>query len=159
MTALDKFIYKVLGCFLRIFHINISDSARNNFVQFIKFSLVGVSNTIIGYLLNIGTLLILKPYRISADYYIANLAAFFLSVLWSFYWNNKYVFKAEGNRNLLAALLRMYAAYAFSGIVINNVLSYVWVDLLGISKYIAPIINLTISVPINFVLNKLWAFK
>jgi putative flippase GtrA len=28
-----------------------------------------------------------------------------------------------------------------------------------INKYIAPIINLVIAVPINFVMNKFWAYK
>lgn len=29
----------------------------------------------------------------------------------------------------------------------------------GISKFIAPLINLIISVPVNFIMNKMWAFK
>ena len=29
----------------------------------------------------------------------------------------------------------------------------------GNSKFIAPLINLIISVPVNFIMNKMWAFK
>ena len=50
-------------------------------------------------------------------------------------------------------------SYAFTGLLLANVLAYVWVDLLGISKFIAPLLTLVISVPVNFFLNKLWAFK
>jgi len=34
-----------------------------------------------------------------------------------------------------------------------------WVKVLHISEFIAPILNLLISVPLNFVINKYWAFK
>lgn len=82
-------------------------------------------------------------------------------MLWSFYWNNKYVFKQnEGQeRNIFAALLKTYVSYAFTGLFLNSVLSFIWVEIIGVSKLIAPIINLLVSVPINFLMNKFWAFK
>ncbi|MDY4170537.1 MAG: GtrA family protein [[Ruminococcus] gnavus] len=43
--------------------------------------------------------------------------------------------------------------------LLNNVLSTFWIYTLGMSKYLAPLINLVISVPINFLLNKFWAYK
>ncbi len=133
----------------------------NKFVQFIKFGIVGVTNTIIFYVINITVLFLFKKHSFEWDYMIANIVAFFISVLWSFYWNNKFVFKAEENesRSVLKTLLKTYMSYGFTGIVLNNVFSYIWIDLLGISKYIAPLINLFITVPINFLLNKLWAFR
>jgi putative flippase GtrA len=95
------------------------------------------------------------------DYLVAQVIAFILSVLWSFFWNNKFVFKKDEDehRNPWAALAKTYVSYAFTGLFLNTVLSIIWVDLLSISKLIAPIINLLVSVPINFFLNKLWAFK
>ena len=45
------------------------------------------------------------------------------------------------------------------GIVLANVLSYIWIDVLGISKCVAPLINLIISIPLNFIINRYWAFK
>lgn len=128
--------------------------------QFIKFGMVGVTNTLLSYFLNIGVLYLLKDAALSYDYVIANVVAFFISVLWSFYWNNRLVFDTkQGIGNILKALLKTYVAYSVTGIVLNNILSFVWIDLLGISKLIAPMINLLFSVPINFLLNKYWAFK
>lgn len=128
--------------------------------QFIKFGMVGVTNTLLSYFLNIGVLYLLKDAALSYDYVIANVVAFFISVLWSFYWNNRLVFDTkQGTGNILKALLKTYVAYSVTGIVLNNILSFVWIDLLGISKLIAPMINLLFSVPINFLLNKYWAFK
>ena len=76
-------------------HVSIADSSVEMIVQFIKFGVVGVSNTLISYVLNILVLLILVPLHITWDYVLGNLVSFFLSVLWSFYWNNKYVFQSE----------------------------------------------------------------
>lgn len=57
------------------------------------------------------------------------------------------------------ALFKAYISYAFAGIFLNSVLSFLWVEYLGISKIVSPIINLLVSVPLNFVLNKFWAFR
>lgn len=129
--------------------------------QFIKFGIVGVSNSIVSYGLNILVLFVLKPYHLLWDYIAGNTVSFLLSVLWSFYWNNKYVFavKQNQNRNIWKSLLKTYASYGFTGIVLNNVLSYFWIYLFGISKLIAPLINLILCIPINFLLNKIWAFQ
>ena len=69
------------------------DEKNKTIVQFIKFGIVGVSNTVVGYCINIATLKMLEKYQLSWDYVAANLIAFFLSVLWSFFWNNRYVFE------------------------------------------------------------------
>jgi putative flippase GtrA len=132
-----------------------------NLAQFIKFCIVGVSNTVVAYLINIGVILALKPATVSWDYVAANIVSFILSVLWSFYWNNKYVFSLKSNesRTWYKALLKTYVSYAFTGIILNNILSWLWISQLGISKFIAPILNAIIGIPINFLLNKLWAFR
>ena len=135
---------------------------RKNLFQFIKFGIVGVSNTLVSYLLNLLCLFVLDKYDVAFDYVIANTAAFVLSVLWSFYWNERFVFteKQEDYRsNRLVRLLKMYLSYGFTGIILNNVLSFLWISVFGISKVIAPLINSAIGVPINYVLNKKWTFE
>lgn len=164
MNGIWKLLEKIIRFILeKTVHINISADQWNGLVQFIKFGIVGLSNTVISYLLYVGALLIFqkKQWIPSIDYLVAQVIAFVLSVLWSFYWNNKYVFKQnEGQkRNIFAALLKTYVSYAFTGLFLNSVLSFIWVEVIGVSKLIAPIINLLVSVPINFLMNKFWAFK
>lgn len=134
---------------------------KKNIITFIKFGIVGFSNTIIGYLINVIALIVMKPMNFSKDYIVANVISFILSVLWSFFWNNKFVFKVEEGqeRSAVKTLLKTYVSYGFTGIILNNILSFVWVDMLGVSKFFAPLINLFISVPVNFILNKMWAFR
>lgn len=134
---------------------------KKSFVQFIKFGLVGVSNNAVFYLLYAGILSLLSGLEWKQDYILANVVAFTISIFWSFYWNNKYVFKkAEDNkRNMWMALGKCFLSYGFTGYIMENVLSYIWIERIGISKYIAPLLNLVFTVPANFLLNKLWAFK
>lgn len=130
-------------------------------VQFIKFCLVGVTNTAVAYFLNIGILFLLKDAGWRWDYIFANVTSFTISIFWSFYWNGMYVFKEKPDevRNKWKVLGKTFLSYGFTGYILNNVLLFVLVDMSGISKYIAPLIALLVSVPINFLLNKLWAFR
>lgn len=154
-------VKRIIEKFLQLFCIKENKKISESFIQFIKFGIVGISNTIVGYIVNILTILILQVYEVPWDYFAGNISAFIFGVLWSFYWNNKYVFKLqnEEKRSLFWALAKTYVSYAFTGLVLNNILSYFWIDIFGVSKVIAPLINMIIGVPINFVMNKLWAFK
>lgn len=140
-----------------------NEQMKNIMIQFMKFGLVGVSNTIISYVTYVFFLFLFesKQWFLKSDYLIAQMAGFVISVLWSFYWNNKYVFKTEEGecRFWIRTLVKTYISYAFTGLFLNSVLSFIWVEMLGISKMIAPIINLVVSVPLNFLINKFWAFK
>lgn len=131
------------------------------FVQFVKFGLVGVSNTVIFYLLYVGIIFLLSGLAWKYDYILANVTAFTVSVFWSFYWNDKYVFKKAENgiRNMWKALGKCFLSYGFTGFILENILSYIRIEKFGISKYAAPLLNLVFTVPTNFLLNKLWAFK
>ena len=161
MGAFDKFIERLLRGALRLCRLEASDERIASLVQFVKFCFVGVTNTAVSYGVNVLVLLLLRPAKLSWDYIAGNVVAFLLSVLWSFYWNNKFVFtlKEGQSRRLLPALLKTYAAYALTGIVLNNLLSYVWIERLHISKLIAPLLNLCISIPLNFIINKKWSFR
>ena len=158
------FIEKIYMFFVellfKIIKKDLTDKKRQTFKEFLQFGLVGVSNTIISYLLYVVTLLLVSKSGVKFDYIIANIVSWLLSVLWSFYWNNKFVFKKEEGekRNIWAALFKTYVSYGFTGLILNNILSVLWVSVLHISKMLAPIINLVISIPINFFMNKLSAF-
>ena len=158
------FIEKIYMFFVellfKIIKKDLTDKKRQTFKEFLQFGLVGVSNTIISYLLYVVTLLLVSKSGVKFDYIIANIVSWLLSVLWSFYWNNKFVFKKEEGekRNIWAALFKTYVSYGFTGLILNNILSVLWVSVLHISKMLAPIINLVISIPIIFFMNKLWAF-
>ena len=167
MDKIAKVIWKTINAIMnfvvfKILHLKISEKKWSAFVQFVKFGLVGVSNTVISYVIYVISLLLLQKNSLlpKSDYLVSQVIAFILSVLWSFYWNRKYVFDAD-NENVpwIQALIKTYISYAFTGLFLNTILSIFWVQVVGLSKMIAPIINLLVSVPINFIMNKFWAFK
>ena len=127
---------------------------RENIIQFIKFGIVGVSNTVISYVV----------YRIGIYfglfYLLASVLGFVVSVLNSFYWNNKYVFKNDSKeRSLWKTLAKTFVAYAGTGLVLCNILLVVWVELLGVSEALAPLLNIPVSTVVNFLVNKFWAYR
>lgn len=159
-----KFIEKIIDFILcRLLRLKINETQWEALMQFVKFGIVGLSNTVISYVIYVGTLILFQKNNLipSVDYLVAQVIAFILSVLWSFYWNNKFVFEKADNeeRNIVHALIKTYISYAFTGLFLNSILSLLWVEVFGIPKIIAPIINLLVSVPLNFIMNKFWAFR
>lgn len=120
--------------------------------QFAKFGMVGISNTAISLAIYYAFIFI------NPTLYIAgNTVGFIVSVLNSYYWNNKYVFQ-KSEQGHLKTILKTFMAYGGT-FVLGTILLFVMVEILGISKYLAPIINLIITIPLNFLINKFWAFK
>ena len=163
-TWIENVVYAVMKFIMeRVLRRSYQDVQHDVIMQFVKFGIVGVSNTVISYLLYAGTLLILQTACLlpKTDYLFAQIVAFILSVLWSFYWNNKMVFAAsvDTERIWWKALTKTYISYSFTGLFLNSILLILWVKICGISELIAPVINLVVSVPLNFMINKFWAFK
>ena len=160
---IEYIVRKFLMILNKILKRDITSEQSEAIMQFVKFGIIGVSNTIVNYLIYIVSLVVLKNESLflKYDYLIAQIVAFLLSVLWSFYWNNKLVFVAEEGQKRIwwQALIKSYVSYSFTGLFLNSILLIACVDWLGISEFVAPIINLIISVPVNFIINKFWAFS
>ena len=122
-------------------------------VQFIKFGIVGVSNTIV----SLVTYYIFT--FIGVYYMIANSAGFVTGTLNAYYWNSKFVFKKEAKKSgkKKESLVKTYISYGIS-FLLSSLLLYIQVNFLGISQTIAPIINVMITTPINYLMNKFWTF-
>ena len=133
--------------------LGISD--KNSFIKFIKqffkFGIVGLSNTILSLLIYYVLV------YLGVHYIVSNIVAYAISVLNAYFWSSKYVFKASG-ANKAKLLLKLYVCYGLT-FALSTGLLFLMVDILGISELVAPIINLCITVPTNFLLNKFWAFK
>lgn len=164
-NIIEKIVRAVFGLIFKIIRLDPSEELWDSLLQFVRFGLVGVWNTVFSYAINIGSLFLFHKLGVlgahNMDMYVANTIAFIISVFVSFLLNSKFVFSLEEGqeRNFWKALFKSYLSYGFTGLILTNILAFVWVDLLGISKMVAPLISLVISIPINFILNKLWAFK
>lgn len=141
------FLYKKLG-------LQEEDGLKTLVIQFIKFGLVGVSNTAVSF----GCYYLFL--WINPDLYlIGSILGTVLSIANAFFWNDKYVFKAQDNdwKSKLNRLGKTYVSYGGTSFL-GFVLLLIEVNLLGINKAIVPVINLFITIPLNFFVNKLWTF-
>jgi len=132
------------------------------FRQFLKFGLIGISNSFVNFCVYNICLLGLKVVwpGFQFDYLIAQWIGFFVSVLWSFVMNRKFVFNSEEEKAVPwhKALVRMYFSYGFTGLGHNSILSTIWIHIFGIPKEVVSLINDVIAFPVNFLLNKFWSF-
>lgn len=157
-----------------------------SFLQFVKFCIVGLSNTIICE----GIYVVLLFFGV--HYLAANIIGNLISILNAYYWSNKYVFKAEEGEQRVwwKVLLKTYATYGFSMVLSAGLLVF-WLEIVKLEQYMKPVlslfgnlgilsglskigivleakilseilaasINLIITIPLNYVINKYWAFR
>ena len=136
---------------LNKFGISDLKSLKAFILQFLKFGIVGLSNFLIH--MSVYYILVL----VGVFYIISYIIAFILATINSFYWNRKFVFK-QTTGNKYKQLVKVFTVYS-STILLSTATLYVMVDIIGISELIAPILNIFITTPINFMLNKFWAFR
>lgn len=120
--------------------------------QFIKFGIVGFSNTLIS--LAVYYILVFFGWK----YLLANTMGFLISVCNAFFWNYRYVFKDKTETSIPKSFSKVFITYGISYLV-STFLIWLMVDIMHISEWLAPLIRLVVTVPLNFVLNKLWAFR
>lgn len=119
--------------------------------RFIKFGLVGILNTLINWILFI----ILNS--LGLYYIISNIIAYSISTLNSYLWNSKWVFKYSGD-NLKETSLK-FIILNIIGLILNTIILYLLVDIVGLHKLIALIITTGIVMILNYFINKVWVFK
>ena len=80
--------------------------------------------------------------------------------------------------------MKTYTTYAFTGLVLSNVLLFLWVNVIDIGQYCGALIdffarihigflgdratfssnmgwfiNMIVTIPLNFIINKFWAYR
>lgn len=150
-SLFEKLVRAVVGFFLKIVHKELSEEQWQALMQFIKFCLVGVLNSLVSTIVYYIFIIINKKL-----YLIGNAGGFVVGILNSYLWNSKFVFKKTDEKG--KRLLKTCLAYALN-LAISSALLCLFIDAWHISEYIAPFLNLVVTVPLNFVLNKFWVMK
>lgn len=147
----EYFILQTVGFIFKIIGKELTEEQSQTFIQFVKFCLVGVFNT---------TISLVTYYifiAINKDMYIlGNAVGFVVSVLNAYFWNSRFVFKKQEEKG--RTVVKTFLAYG-TNLVLGSVLLYLFIDVLHISEFIAPLIGLLITIPLNFLLNKFWVMK
>jgi putative flippase GtrA len=117
--------------------------------QIIKFSMVGVLNTLIGY----GVFFIFSIY---INYLLALIVSHIIGVIHSFFWNKYWVFRSSKNK--IREFLKFYSVY-FVMLVLNIALLTYFVSILNISPQISQLIILPFLTILTYTGHKYWSFK
>ena len=123
--------------------------------QFFKFGLVGVSNTAVS--LGVYYLILWMNPEL---YMLGSVLGTILSIFNAFIWNDLFVFTGNPKdlKSVMKRLGKTYVSYGGTS-ALSTALLWVEVELLFVSELYAPIINLIITIPLNYLINKFWTFK
>mgnify|MGYP000345687785 CR=1 FL=1 len=123
-------------------------------LQFIKFGLVGICNTIVS------TIIMYICLYFNLHYIPANALGFFAGTVNSYILNSHFVFHTSSAQptQQLKSCVKTFISYGMAFLLSSGLL-IIWIDIFQISKYTAPLINICITTPLNFLFNKFWAFK
>lgn len=147
----ERIVRAVVGALLKLIGRELSDKQWQGFMQFVRFCLVGVSNTLISY----GIYYIFVAVKPEL-YLIGYTAGFVASVLNAYFWNSRYVFKKKDEK--AKTMAKTFLAYG-TNLFIGGGLLFLMVDVIHIHEMIAPLLNLAVTVPLNFLLNKFWVMR
>jgi len=131
------------------------DDHRRVLGQFIRFGLVGLSNTLISWACYYFFL------WIDPDLYmVGSIIGGVVSIANAFFWNDRFVFKGNDNhwRSRLKRLGKTYISYSGTSLL-GMALLWIEVNLFHMNKAIVPPVNLVITIPLNFIINKFWTFR
>jgi putative flippase GtrA len=122
-----------------------------NWMQLLKFGLVGGS----GYAVNLAVFAVLTHFA-GLHHIAAAVAAFAVAVSNNFWWNRHWTFAAgDGHAGFQAA---RFFAVSLVGLALNLVLLELFVTGLELPELGAQAIAVALTMPVNFVGNKLWTF-
>ncbi|CAH1208495.1 hypothetical protein PAECIP111891_03230 [Paenibacillus allorhizoplanae] len=119
--------------------------------QTIKFLIIGILNTVVGYLIYF---LCLK--FIDLNYMISLLCAHVLGVLHSYYWNSRWTFNT--GRKTYKNLLKFSGVYVIS-FFINLLVLYIFINYLEQNALLSQVFALFLTTLISFIGHKYWSFK
>lgn len=154
-----------------------STNVKNILVQFVKFGLVGVLNTLISE----GGYAVLVYFNM--HYIPASFISFSLSVVNAYFWNANFVFNENGEKvKGIRIFGKTYMAYLW-GYIVHALLLVFWIEIVKVSAWmtepaqwftargvegfdaeflgniLAAALNLIIVSPMNFAINKFWTFR
>ena len=124
---------------------------NNDLIKLIRFSIVGVGNTLI----NWSIFLILNAFGVY--YIISNIIAYIIATINSYIWNSLWVFKYGQGLNINTSV--RFFILNLVGLTVNTTIMYILVDILNFNKFIALVIASVLVVMMNYTINKLWVFK
>lgn len=101
-SAIEAVVYRMFKKISELSGEDFTDKYLVSFLQFLRFGIVGLSNTAVSYILYVVFLFVFLRIGmlLTSRYLVAQGIAFVISVVWSFYWNNRIVFTLQAGEFL-----------------------------------------------------------
>ena len=123
--------------------------------EIIKYLIIGVATTALNYivfavLVNIANI----------EMHTSNIIAWFVSVIFAYFTNKLFVFESKSFKfNILGKEILSFGTARIFSLVLEEIILYVFVNLLNMNQLIIKLIANVIVVIINYVLSKFIIFK
>lgn len=118
--------------------------------EFIKFGIVGVSNTLITFV--VYNILL----KIGINYLVANIIGYICGMINGFIWSKNWVFRVNKESKMYFI---KFALVNLLSLAVSTGLLMVLVKQLSLNSTITQLITTCITVVINYLLNKIYTFK
>lgn len=120
-------------------------------IQFFKFGIVGVANT----LLTAATIWIMMKWLHSSDY-VANIVGYVVGLINSFVWNRRWTFASKSKTGV--TIFKFIITFAVSYLLqLGNL--YLLLHFTHIDAYLCQLLSIVVYTLVNFTLNKFYTFK
>src|SRR5271166_6673954 len=120
-------------------------------VQFVKFGIVGVSNTLLTFAVYT---LLLKVFGVW--YLAASAIGFIVGATNGFLLNRKWTFAGHVGDALTPV---RWAVVQSGGLVLNEGLLYLWVARIGVDKLVGQALSIAVVTTLTFLANRAWTFR
>jgi putative flippase GtrA len=118
-------------------------------VSVVRFGLVGVSNTVLGYTVFRGA------HRVLAAA-VSQALSYLVGMLWSYYWNRRWTFKSQGN---VASEATRFFCLQVGFLLLSASLLGLLVDRLHENPTLSWVGTAGLCTILNFFASRFWAFK
>jgi putative flippase GtrA len=120
-------------------------------LQFVKFGIVGISNTLITFAVYT---LLLKAFDVW--YLAASAIGFILGATNGFLLNRAWTFRGHVGDSLTPV---RWGVVQTCGLALNEGLLFLWVDGLGVDKLVGQALAIVIVTTVTFIVNRAWTFR
>lgn len=127
------------------------EDRKTFFFQFVKFGLVGVSNTLI----TAGVIALLLEAFLLSDLQ-ANLVGYAAGLVNSFVWNRRWTFRSKSK--IKDTVLKFMLIFVVSYVVQWGVVSLL-LRISNVEPYVCHLLGMVVYTVFNFLLNKFYTFK
>ena len=124
---------------------------KKSIIQFVKFGVVGVSNTL---LTALTIWFLLRVFHFSD--YLSNIIGYIIGLTNSFIWNKKWTFRS--NLKVKDTVFKFIITFAICYLIqLGNL--YILLHYTTLDSYICQLLSIVVYTIFNFLLNKYYTFK